>query len=75
MPPVDERSLDPAHVSALVQPSVPNGRALFALSSEWVLQLVERHKNDVAMPHQNVAQFLHYLGNQLLIGATSIPMP
>jgi hypothetical protein len=75
MPPVDERSLEPAHVSALVEPSVPNGWALFGLFSEWVLQLAERHKDDVPMPHQNVAQFLHYLGNQLLIRATTIPMP
>jgi hypothetical protein len=75
MPSVDERSLGSAHVSALVEPSVPNGWALLGLSSEWVLQLAERHKDNVSMPHQNVAQFLHYLGNQLLIRATTIPMP
>ena len=75
MPPVDERSLGSADVSALVEPSVSNGWAIFGLSSEWVLQLAERHKEDVQMPRQNVAQFLHFIGNQLLVRAAGIQMP
>ena len=53
-------------------PEVTTGRALF---SEWALDFACAHKDDQPLPLDNLAQFLHYLGNQLLIRATTIPMP
>jgi hypothetical protein len=72
---VDERSLHPAILSALVAPELATGWALFGASSEWALDLASAHKDDQSLPIDNVAQFLHYLGNQLLIRRTTIPMP
>ena len=75
VPPPDERSLQPADHTALVAPEVATGWALFGASSEWALDLACAHKDDRPLPVDNLAQFLHYLGNQLLIRTTNIPMP
>lgn len=56
-------------------PDVTTGRALFGAFSEWALDFACAHKDDQPLPLDNLAQFLHYLGNQLLIRATTIPMP
>ncbi len=72
---VDERSLHPADHTALVAPEVATGWALFGASSEWALDFPCAHRNDRSLPVNNLCQFLHYLGNQLLIRTTNIPMP
>ena len=73
--PVDERSLSPADHKALVAPEVATGWALFGASSEWALDFACAHRDDRSLPVQNLRQFLHYLGNQLLIRTTNIQMP
>lgn len=73
--PIDEKTIAPAHAPSLNEPSVARGWALFGASSEWTLELVCSHRADMPIPLQNVAQFLHYLGNQLMVGATPIQMP
>ncbi len=70
--PVDERSLSPADHKALVNPEVATGWALFGASSEWALDFACAHRDDRPLPLQNLRQFLHYLGNQLLV---NIEMP
>ena len=75
VPPVNERSLQPADHTALIAPEVATGWALFGASSEWALDLACAHRNDRPLPVKNLRQFLHYLGNQLLIRTTDIPMP
>ena len=72
---IDERSLQPADHTALVAPEVATGWALFGASSEWALDFACAHRGDRSLPLNNLGQFLHYLGNQLLIRATNIPMP
>jgi hypothetical protein len=72
---VDARSLEPADHTALVVPEVATGWALFGASSEWALDFACAHRNDRSVPLNNLRQFLHYLGNQLLIRTTNIPMP
>jgi len=72
---VDELSLQPADHTALVAPEVATGWALFGASSEWALHFACAHRDDRSLPMNNLRQFLHYLGNQLLIGVTDIRMP
>jgi hypothetical protein len=74
-PPVDERSLFPADHEALVAPEVSTGWALLGASAEWALDFACAHRDDRPLPLQNLSQFLHYLGNQLLVRTTNIPMP
>ena len=74
-PPVDERSLFPADHEALVAPEVSTGWALLGASAEWALDFACAHRDDRPLPLQNLSQFLDYLGNQLLVRTTNIPMP
>jgi hypothetical protein len=43
-------------------------------SSELVVEILKIHK-DKNLPIQHVAQFFHFLGNQLLVKLINIPMP
>jgi hypothetical protein len=73
--PITPESILPADFHALRAPELPHAWALFGASSEWTLDFVTSHRDGQPIPLQNVAQFLHYLGNQLMIRATTIPMP
>jgi hypothetical protein len=73
--PVEERSLGRVDLRALVAPELATGWAILGASSEWALDLACAQRDDRTLPIDNVAQFLHYLGNQLLIGTTNIPIP
>jgi hypothetical protein len=37
-------------------------------ASEWVLFLLENHKDQAAIPLQHIIQFLHYITNPLMLG-------
>ncbi len=69
------RALDSVDVTALKGGDVANGWGVLGESSEWVLRMLAAHDRKTAVPVQNVAQFLHYLGNQLLVSVVRIPMP
>ena len=68
-------SLDTADINFLVDSRVELGWKILGESSEWVLQLLDSHDPQKPVPPQNVAQFLHYLGNQLFVRVVQIPMP
>lgn len=57
-----------------------NGDALVAWEllgkcSEWSLDVVMGHRRDTPVPPQNVAQLVHYMGNQLQLRMAGIPCP
>jgi hypothetical protein len=62
-------------ISYLAGANVEQGWKILGESSDWVLQLLESHDPTKPIPLQNVSQFLHYLGNQLFVRVTQIPMP
>lgn len=68
-------SLDAIDISFLADSRVELGWKILGESSEWVLQLLDSHDPQKSVPPQNVAQFLHYLGNQLFVRVVQIPMP
>jgi hypothetical protein len=68
-------SLDRVDIQALAQGQVEQGWKILGESSEWVLKMLDAHDPGKPIPRQNVVQFLHYLGNQLLVDAVEIRMP
>ncbi len=68
-------SLGKVDIQALSRGQVERGWKILGESSEWVLKLLDAHDSNKPIPRQNVAQFLHYLGNQLLVDAVEIRMP
>jgi hypothetical protein len=62
-----DRSLGAAAATALIEPRIATGWALFGSSSEWVLRFVCAHREGQAIPDGNVCQFFHYIENQLLV--------
>ena len=71
----DPPSLDNVDIQSLANGQVEQGWKLLGESSEWVLKMLDAHDPKKQVPPQNVAQFLHYLGNQLLVRSVQIPMP
>jgi hypothetical protein len=71
----DPPSLDNVNIQFLARGRVEEGWKILGESSEWVLKMLDAHDPGKQVPPQNVAQFLHYLGNQLLIKAVQIRMP
>jgi hypothetical protein len=72
---VSPESIYPADASSFCEPQLPKAWALIGATSEWTLDFLASHQSNRPIPIQNVAQFLHYLGNQFMVGATIIPMP
>jgi hypothetical protein len=68
-------SLDKVDIQFLVKGQVEEGWKILGESSEWVLKMLDAHDPNKPVPLQNVAQFLHYIGNQLLVEAVQIRMP
>ena len=68
-------SLDKVDIQSLAKGQVEQGWKVLGESSEWVLKMLGAHDPVKPIPRQNVAQFLHYLGNQLLVEAVEIRMP
>lgn len=68
-------SLDKVDVQSLNNGKVEQGWKALGEASEWVLNMLECHDPNKPIPVQNVGQFLHYIGNQLLVKAVRIPMP
>ncbi len=60
-------SLDNVDIQSLANGQVEQGWKILGESSEWVLKMLDAHDPKKQVPPQNVAQFLHYLGNQLLV--------
>jgi len=73
--PIDAQTIYPADAGSFVNPELPTAWSLFGATSEWTLDFLGSHRPDRPIPVQNVGQFLHYLGNQLMVRAVSIPMP
>jgi hypothetical protein len=71
----DLQSLDTIDVSSLANANVQYGWRILGESSEWALKVLENHGPKKPIPIQNIAQFLHYLGNQLYVRVADIPMP
>lgn len=71
----DTPSLDTVDISCLNGSNVEHGWRILGESSEWVLRLLDSHDQSKPVPQNNVAQFLHYLGNQLFVRVAQIPMP
>lgn len=44
-------------------------------SSEWVLSMLDAHAPDQDLPLQHLAQFLHFIGNQVMASSLGIPTP
>jgi hypothetical protein len=63
-------SLGAADTSALIVPELATGWALFGSSSQWVLQFVCAHRDNQAIPKDNICQFFHYIENQLMLRTT-----
>lgn len=68
-------SLDRVDIRTLKNDKAEQGWRVLGEASEWVLQMLNSHDPNKPVPPQNVAQFLHYIGNQLLVKAVQIPMP
>jgi len=68
-------SLDNANIQILKNGELEQGWKILGESSEWVLNMLDSHEPSSKIPVQNVAQFLHYLGNQLFVKAVKISMP
>ncbi len=68
-------TLDSVDVTALKGSDVANGWGVLGESCEWVLGMLAAHDRKKPVPVQNVEQFLHYVGNQLLVSAVGIRMP
>jgi hypothetical protein len=68
-------ALDNANVNALIGSTAAEGWRVLGESSEWVLRMLQAHRPNAPIPVNNVAQFLHYLGNQLFVRTVGIPMP
>lgn len=68
-------SLDNVSIDHLSNQKVEEGWKILGESSEWVLNMLSSHDKNKQIPPQNVAQFLHYLGNQLMVSIVRIPMP
>jgi hypothetical protein len=68
-------SLDNVDIQSLANGQVEQGWKILGESSEWVLKMLDAHDPKKQVPPQNVDQFLHYLGNQLLIRSVQISMP
>jgi hypothetical protein len=68
-------SLDKVDIRALSNGQVEEGWKILGESSEWVLRMLDAHDPGKPIPRPNVAQFLHYIGNQLLVEAVGIRMP
>jgi hypothetical protein len=70
--PIDAQTISPADAGSFMQPELPRAWSLIGATSEWTLDFLVSHRGDRPIPTQNVAQFLHYLGNQLMVGAICI---
>lgn len=68
-------SLDNVDIQSLAKGQVEQGWKVLGESSEWVLKMLDAHDPNKPIPRENVAQFLHYIGNQLLVEAVQIRMP
>lgn len=68
-------SLDGVDVQSLNSGKVEQGWKTLGEASEWVLNMLKCHDPNKPIPMLNVAQFLHYIGNQLFVKAVRIPMP
>jgi hypothetical protein len=68
-------SLDNVDIQSLANGQVEEGWKILGESSEWVLKMLDAHDPKKQVPPQNVAQFLHYIGNQLLVRSVQISMP
>ena len=68
-------SLDNVDIQCLAKGQVEQGWKILGESSEWVLKMLDAHDPNKQVPPQSVAQFLHYIGNQLLIKNVQIQMP
>jgi hypothetical protein len=68
-------SLDHVDIQSLAKGQVEQGWKVLGESSEWVLKMLAAHDPSKQIPRQNVAQFLHYIGNQLLVDFVQIRMP
>jgi len=68
-------SLDTIDITFLKNSNVSEGWKILGESSEWVLSMLDSHDTHTKVPPQNVAQFLHYIGNQLFVRTIGIPMP
>lgn len=67
--------LDECDIRAFKDQKVEYGWRVLGEGSEWILRMLESHDPKVPIPPQNVSQFLHYIGNALLVNAVRIPMP
>ena len=67
--------LDNVDIQSLAKGQVEQGWKVLGESSEWVLKMLDAHDPNKRVPPQNVAQFLHYIGNQLFVGNVKIRMP
>ena len=67
--------LDNVDIQSLAKGQVEQGWKILGESSEWVLKMLDAHDPNKQVPAQNVAQFLHYIGNQLFIKNVQIQMP
>jgi hypothetical protein len=68
-------SLDNVDIQSLAKGQVEKGLKVLGESSEWVLKMLDAHDPAKPIPRQNVSQFLHYIGNQLLVTTVQIRMP
>ena len=68
-------SLDNVDIRFLAKGQVEQGWKILGESSKWVLEMLDAHDPNKQVPPQNVAQFLHYIGNQLSVKAVRIAMP
>lgn len=75
MHPPNPQSLDTCDVRFFKKGRVEQGWKILGDSSAWALDLLDAHDPKKPVPIQNVAQLLHYLGNQLLVSVVEIPMP
>jgi hypothetical protein len=73
--PPSSQSLDTCDVRFFKNSRVEHGWKILGDSSAWALDLLDAHDPKKPVPIQNVAQLLHYLGNQLLVSVVDIPMP
>jgi hypothetical protein len=75
MQPPNLQSMDSIDVRALVGADATPAWQLLGHTSEWVLALLEAHDTGTPIPVTNVAQFLHYIGNQVQAQPVGIPTP
>lgn len=75
MSPPPRTALDNIPATSLVGGSIEEGWRILGEASEWSLRMLAAHDDTKRLPRDNVAQFLHYIGNQLLVGLVGVPTP